>query len=109
MNIDFEQLVANIEEQKWIDEICKNEYSSLADNVVNKTCHLVEGGNVACITVVPKNKELLDGLLIKFYNKNREALAKQEIVLLESAKTDWPLMTLLKHKKINGFIALVCR
>lgn len=109
LNTDFEQLVANIEEQKWLDEIWKSKYSSPADNVMKKTCHIVEGGNVAYITVVPRNNELLDGLLIKFYNKNREALAEQEIALLESAKTDWPLMTLLEHKKVNGFIALVCR
>jgi hypothetical protein len=109
LNIDFEQLVANIEEQKWLEDIYKKEFSSYEEVDVSKSCHIVEGGNLAYITIDPKNNDLLDGLLIKIYNKNREALAEQEIALLESAKTDWPLMTLLEHKKINGFIALVCR
>ena len=77
--------------------------------MLDKTCHIVEAGNLAYITVVPQGEEQADGLLIKIFNTNREALAEQEIVLLKSAKDGWPFMTLLDDIKVNGYLALVCR
>lgn len=109
LNIDFEQLIINLDQQKWLVEICKKEFPTLEINMLDKICHIVEAGNVAYIRVVPQGEEQADGLLIKIFNTNREALAEQEIVLLKSAKDGWPFMTLLYDKKVNGYLTLVCR
>lgn len=109
LNIDFEKLLVDIDQQEWLNVICKKEFSSFEDAKLEKACHLIEGGNVAYVTVTPQTKQPADGLLIKFYNVNREALAEQELALLKSAEDQWPLVSFLYSTKINGFLALVCR
>lgn len=108
LNVEFEQLVTQIEQQSWLAEICRERFPDLQNSQLNKICHLVEAGNVAYITVAPQSEELADGLLIKLFNTNREALAEQEIALLKSADNSWPFITLLEDRKINNYPAFIC-
>lgn len=108
LNVEFEQLVTHIEQQNWLAEICREKFPDLLSNRLTKVCHLVEAGNVAYITVTPQSEELADGLLIKLFNTNREALAEQEIALLKSADNSWPFITLLEDRKINNYPAFIC-
>lgn len=107
LNVDFENLLLDIKQQSWVAEIYE-EFSAvkLVESVA--ICHLVEAGNVAYITVVPKDSAK-DGVLLKVFNKNREALAEQELILLKSLGAAWPFMELLVAKKENDFFVTVCR
>lgn len=108
LSFAFESLILDLNEQKWIDDICREKFSSLDSVDLSKDCQLVELGNVAYITVASCADKDKDGLLIKIYNTSREALAEQEIALLESTEFSWPFMRLLYSKRVNGFITLVC-
>lgn len=109
LSVEFEQLVTHIELQNWLAEICREKFPDLLSNRLTKVCHLVEAGNVAYITVTLQSEEPADGLLIKLFNTNREALAEQEIALLRSADNSWPFMDLVEDKKIHNYPAYICR
>lgn len=104
LNLKFEQLVNNIDQQEWLVGICESHLPDYTVSELDKQCRLVEAGNVAYITLIPKES---DGILIKLFNTNREALAEQELLLLEGAVVDWPLAVLIQSTKINNYSALV--
>lgn len=109
LSVEFEQLVTHIEQQKWLVEICREKFPDLVSSQLITLCHLVEAGNVAYITVIPQSEKPTDGLLIKLFNTNREALAEQEIALLKSVDNSWPFIVLLEDRKINHYPAYFCR
>lgn len=109
LSVEFEQLVSQLEQQDWLKRIVEHNCPNLAFTELDKTCHLVEAGNIAYITLTPQENTSHEGLLIKLFNSNREALAEQELTLLQAADSDWPFMQVLENKKINGYIALICR
>lgn len=105
IQIDFENLVISIENQEWIRKIAFSFINNFDMGDFYFSCNLVEGGNLAYISLV--NEDGKDGLLIKIYNKNREAFSEQESILLKSADEKWPFISYIDELKVEGYTALV--
>lgn len=105
IQVDFEQLVKNIENQEWVRKIALSFFSDFDKDNFYISCNLVEGGNLAYISLAHHHEK--DGLLIKIYNKNREAFSEQESILLKSIDKDWPFVSYLDELKIEGYSVLV--
>ena len=109
LSVNFEQLVSQLEQQDWLRAIVAQWCPNALFHSLDKMCYLVEAGNVAYITLIPQNQASSEGLLIKLFNTNREALAEQEFALLQVADASWPFLQVIESKKINGYMALICR
>lgn len=104
----IQSYIDDLPSQAWLNTLCSKYIDGFKPQECEISCRLTSAGKVAYVTVT-RTVDSGDGLMVKIFSKNREAVAEQEFLLTSHSQVHWPFLYLLERQNDKGYTFLTYR